>query len=154
MKTFTVGFIGAGNMASAIIKGAVNSQVIDAQNVCVYDIDAAKAAELQSALGIRSLNDLSALVAQSDILLLAVKPNVLGAVLADINNGLNNKAVVSIAAGWSSDMIRSVIRGQAGAAADAQHAAAVGAGMTVFETPHTLTDEFAFVKKCSHHWGW
>ena len=42
MKTFTVGFIGAGNMASAIMKGAISSQAIDAQNVCVYDIDSAK----------------------------------------------------------------------------------------------------------------
>ncbi|NLT97895.1 MAG: NAD(P)-binding domain-containing protein, partial [Christensenellaceae bacterium] len=38
MQTFTVGFMGAGNMASASIKGAVNSGAIAAKKVCVYDI--------------------------------------------------------------------------------------------------------------------
>ena len=62
-----------------------------------------------------------------------MKPNVLGAVLEDIiKYNLENKAVVSIAAGWSSDMIRSVI------GADKQvlrlmpnTPLLVGAGMTV-----------------------
>jgi pyrroline-5-carboxylate reductase len=148
MQTFTVGFIGAGNMASAIIKGTINSRVIDVQNVCVYDIDSAKTAALQAALGVRIANGLSELVSQSDILLLAVKPNVLGAVLEDIRSILDNKAVVSIAAGWSGDKIRSVIGADKRVLRLMPNTPLlVGAGMTVFETPYTLTDdEFAFVE--------
>ena len=149
MQTFTVGFIGAGNMASAIIKGAINSGSIDAKNVRVYDIDTNKTAVLQAEFGVRVANDLPALVYHSDILLLAVKPNVLGAVLEDIKNILDNKAVVSIAAGWSGDMIRSVIGADKRVLRLTPNTPLlVGAGMTVFETPHTLTDEeFAFVEK-------
>lgn len=150
MQTFTVGFIGAGNMASAIIKGAVNSGVIDAKNVCVYDIETDKTAALQTEFGVRLASDLPELVTQSKILLLAVKPNVLGAVLEDIiKYNLENKAVVSIAAGWSGDMIRSVIGADKRVLRLMPNTPLlVGAGMTVFETPHTLTDEeFAFVEK-------
>jgi pyrroline-5-carboxylate reductase len=149
MKTFTVGIIGAGNMASAIMRGAISSGVIDAQNICVYDIDTAKVAELQSLLNIRIAESLFDLVDSADIILLAVKPNVLGAVLADIKNDINGKAVVSIAAGWSGDMIKAFIGVDKKVLRLMPNTPLmVGEGMTVFETPHTLTDEeFMFVEK-------
>ena len=148
MKTFTMGFIGAGNMASAIMKGAIKSKAINAQNVSVYDIDAAKTASLKKALNINIADNLFELVDGADIILLAVKPNVLGAVLADIKNDLDGKAVVSIAAGWSADMIKAFIGDDKKVLRLMPNTPLMaGEGMTVFETPHTLTDnEFAFVE--------
>jgi pyrroline-5-carboxylate reductase len=149
MKTFTVGFIGAGNMATAIMKGALSSKAIDAQNVCVYDIDTTKVTELADTLGVRSTENLFDLVDCADIVLLAVKPNVLGAVLADIKNDLDGKAMVSIAAGWSGDMIKAFIGADKKVLRLMPNTPLMaGAGMTVFETPHTLSDdEFSFVER-------
>jgi pyrroline-5-carboxylate reductase len=130
------------------MKGAIRGKAIDAQNVCVYDIDAAKAATLENELNINNAKNLLELVRQSDIILLAVKPNVMGAVLADIKNDLIDKAVVSIAAGWSADMIKAFIGAdQRVLRLMPNTPLLVGEGMTVFETPHTLTDdEFTFIE--------
>jgi pyrroline-5-carboxylate reductase len=69
-------------------------------------------------------------------------------VLADIKNDLDGKAVVSIAAGWSGDMIKAFIGADKKVLRLMPNTPLlVGEGMTVFETPHTLEDdEFAFVE--------
>ncbi len=148
MKTFTVGFIGAGNMASAIIEGAISKKTIEAQNIYVFDIDTAKLEELKSALNVSIADSLLALVKNADIILLAVKPNILSMVLQDIKDDIGDKAVVSIAAGWSADRIKDVIGADKKVLRLMPNTPLmVGEGMTVIETPHSLTaDEFAFTE--------
>lgn len=156
MKTFTVGFIGAGNMASAIIEGAISKKTIEAQNIYVFDIDRAKLEELKSALNISIADSLSELVKNADIILLAVKPNILSMVLQDIKDEIGHKAVVSIAAGWSADRIKGVIGADKKVLRLMPNTPLmVGEGMTVIETPHSLTeDEFAFIEIMFSSIGW
>ena len=52
-----IGFIGAGNMASAIIKGAVSSGAFSASDILVSDMDKAKTAALETALGVTAAED-------------------------------------------------------------------------------------------------
>ena len=100
MKT---GFIGAGNMASAIIKGLLTSACLTSGQLAVYDIDFKKTEGLASRFGIGVLPSSKAAAEQCDCVVLAVKPQVLAAVLSEIRDVLEEKKplILTIAAGKS-----------------------------------------------------
>lgn len=149
MSDYTLGFVGAGNMASAIIKGAVEKNVVSASGVFVYDVDADKTAQMQAALGIQAVGSLEELCEKSGVIVTAVKPNVMEAVLGGLKPLIGDKPVVSIAAGWSADRIRAVIGADKRVLRLMPNTPLLaGAGMSVFETPgHLSDDETAFVER-------
>jgi len=98
-----IGFIGAGNMGGAIIKGY-------AKAVFVYDNDKEKTAAL-AALGlpVNIADSLAELAGLSDALVLCVKPNIMDEVLdelAALLKGQDRKLIISIAAGISIAFIK------------------------------------------------
>ncbi len=103
-----IGFIGCGNMAGAIIKGIIKAKAVNADEVFAFDKDSAKTKALSESLGINACKSANEVVAASDYTVLAVKPNVLAAVLDGINIKTMDKetVLVSIAAGKSIDFIR------------------------------------------------
>ncbi|MDL2205960.1 pyrroline-5-carboxylate reductase [Eubacteriales bacterium OttesenSCG-928-N13] len=105
----TLGFVGAGNMAGAIIKGAVGAGILKGEQIHVYDLDTAKLDQLASELGVIKHDSCDALVAGSDMIVMAVKPQILGGVLTEQKMGLAGKAVISIAAGWSVQMLKDAL---------------------------------------------
>ncbi len=134
MKEYIIGFIGAGNMASSIIKGAITENVISANDVRVFDIDNIKTESLKNELRIVPCSSIDEICKESDILLLAIKPNVMSAVLNQIKNC--GKPVISIAAGWSADMIKSIIGNNEKVLRLMPNTPLmVGEGMSVFEEP-------------------
>lgn len=96
-----IGFIGAGNMASAILRGAVRSGAFAPADLCAFDVDTAKIDALGYELGIGTAKSETALIAQSDAVVLAVKPNVLSSLLPSVGEALQAKQplLLSIAAG-------------------------------------------------------
>lgn len=100
MNKQQIGFIGGGNMASSLIGGLV-SNGYPAENITVSDLDADKLAYLSDIFGINSTQDSNQLVLQSDILVLAVKPQHMQSVADIIKISVQKKkpVVVSIAAG-------------------------------------------------------
>ena len=98
MKT---GFIGAGNMASAIMEGLVSSACIAPQDLAVFDVDAGKAAALQAKYGLACCASARELAQSCDCVVLAVKPNVLVSVLQEICDIVREKRplMLTIAAG-------------------------------------------------------
>ena len=106
-----IGFIGAGNMASAIIKGAVFSGAFSASDILVSDMDKTKTAALETALGVTAAEDNEALVAASDVVVLAVKPNVFANLLPALSDKLQakNPLIISIAAGKTIEFIASLL---------------------------------------------
>lgn len=96
-----IGFIGCGNMASAIIKGIVESKAIDANNVFVFDTSIEKATVLHNEYSINVCENENQVAIESDYIVLAVKPNVLSTVLKKIDSVIKgeNKVLISIAAG-------------------------------------------------------
>lgn len=141
MTTYTLGFIGAGNMAQAIINGAISNEAIEAQSVTVYDIDQTKVTALCEDLNINAANDMAKLCSSSDIIILAVKPNVMADVLRQLKPVIGARSLVSIAAGWSADMIRKEIGMDIPVCRVMPNTPLmVGEGMSVFEVPCTLSD--------------
>lgn len=148
MKTYTLGFVGAGNMASAIISGAVEKNVVSAEQIYVFDVDTQKTKTMSLELGIVSASSLNELCAKAEIIVAAVKPNVMAAVLNELKTLIGNKPVVSIAAGWSADMIKAQIGEEKKVLRLMPNMPLlVGEGMSVFESPSNLSDEeTAFVE--------
>lgn len=101
-----IGFIGCGNMASAIIKGIAEN--IDNSNMTIlgYDLYQPSIESLVKKFNIVKCENESQVAEKSDIIFLAVKPNILQAVLEQIKNSVtSDKIIVSIAAGKTIDFI-------------------------------------------------
>ena len=101
-----IGFLGAGNMGTAIIKGLISSDVIGSDQIIASDALARRRQYVEETHGIRTTADNKELVAQSDIIVLAIKPQVCPAVLGEIGHALDDtKLVLSIVAGVTVDTI-------------------------------------------------
>ncbi len=107
-----IGFIGAGNMASAIIKGAVRSDAFSAEDILAYDLNTAKTAVLHEELQITAADSCAALIAASDAVVLAVKPNVFESLLPTLSDVLQKKdpLIISIAAGKTIAFIEGLLQ--------------------------------------------
>ncbi len=103
-----LGFIGAGAMAEALIKGILQSKMIAAERIYISDLREERLEELEREYKIKAVQDNKELVSASDIIILAVKPKVISIVLEEVANLINPKQqLVSIAAGITSDVIES-----------------------------------------------
>ena len=103
-----IGFIGCGNMATAIVNGIVSQGYIIPKNIIVYDIDNAKTNSLKEGLNVSVADDISSLVKMSDVVFLCVKPQAVCEPLNEINKlDTSNKVLVSIMAGVKIEAINS-----------------------------------------------
>lgn len=106
-----IGFIGCGNMASAIIKGIIESKAVSADDVYAYDVSPAATENAAARYGITVCADANELTDICDYVVLAVKPNALVSVLNKINIKLREKnaVLISIAAGKTISFIRETL---------------------------------------------
>ena len=96
------GFIGAGNMASAIIRGmTIGTKSYDGKDIFITSKSGTSARKLAETCGAAAVTTAEEVVAASDVLVLAVKPHILAAVLPALKEEIAAKKplVVSIAAG-------------------------------------------------------
>lgn len=101
-----VGFIGCGHMASAIIKGVLDSKFLEHNQVIASEISEEYAAAKKNELSIEVVTDNKFLAKNSDVIFLATKPNYIKEVLNEIKDELTkDKLIVSIAAGVSTKTI-------------------------------------------------
>lgn len=107
MKTQKIGFIGGGNMATSLIKGLIASGH-EAQSIGVADIDAEKLQYLASQLHVKTSPDNQIIAETADVLVLAVKPQVMRSVAENLAAIVQHKKplVVSIAAGISQQSLQ------------------------------------------------
>jgi pyrroline-5-carboxylate reductase len=95
-----IGFIGAGNMAEAIIRGLLESEAVKPDHITASDVMPERLQYMQTTYGINILADNTELAGGTDILVLAVKPQVVASVLTHIGPRTDDtKLVISIVAG-------------------------------------------------------
>ncbi len=99
-----IGFIGAGNMATVIINGLIINNY-NSNNIYVFDIDDTKSKQFINK-GIFACKDIIELVKMSDIVFLCVKPQNFPVIINDLMQGDKNKIFVSIAAGITTNYIK------------------------------------------------
>ena len=128
-----IGMIGVGNMGGAILRGMIASGYVAAEDVmaCLHSEEKrqALAAEIP---GLTCTTDAKALAQECRMIVLAVKPQVLGELLDSIKGEINDRALVSIAAGWTMDMLTNKVAGTTATLLRVMPntPALVGAGMT------------------------
>lgn len=103
MSTMRIGFIGGGNMASSIIGGLVASGFA-AEQIWASDPNADSLNKLLAVAPVNTASDNNALIAAVDIVILAVKPQIMKIVAGDIAASVQDRKplVITIAAGVTS----------------------------------------------------
>ncbi len=95
-----IGFLGAGQMATALAKGWATAGLLDLTHSLASDPYQAAREKFQATTGIRATNSNAEVIAAADVLVLAVKPQMMNAVLPEAAATISAKhLVVSIAAG-------------------------------------------------------
>ena len=95
----TLGFIGAGNMGGALIRGIVSKGLCNPKEIFVYDVSTERMKGLERDTGINIASSGEELAKKVDTVLLAVKPNNVMEVLAELGELLKARLLMSIAAG-------------------------------------------------------
>jgi len=94
-----IGFVGAGNMAEALIRGLLRGHA-GGQEIGASAPRAERVEELATRYGIFTSTDNTAVAARSQVVILSVKPQIMNRVLAEISGSLPAGAlVISVAAG-------------------------------------------------------
>jgi pyrroline-5-carboxylate reductase len=95
-----IGFIGAGRMATALIQGLLSAKLTTAERICGSDAAPAARASLASNPGIRVFAENRLVVENCEMIVLAVKPQTMADVLAELKPAITPRhLVISIAAG-------------------------------------------------------
>jgi pyrroline-5-carboxylate reductase len=95
-----IGFLGAGNMAGALILGLIQSEAVTPERILASDVKQERLTQLSKEYGIRVTLDNHALVRDSAVIVLSVKPQVVDKVLTVIGPDVRkDQLVISIAAG-------------------------------------------------------
>jgi pyrroline-5-carboxylate reductase len=97
--SMSVGFIGAGKMAEALISGILENGVCISENVIASDVSRERLEYMKGKFEIRTTGDNREVARAADVLFIAVKPHLAADVLWDVAKELPGVLVVSIAAG-------------------------------------------------------
>ena len=137
-----VGFIGGGKMGAAIVASLAGTGTVEARSIHVCEIDEERRRLLEDKHGINVSADPKDMLAQADVVFLAVKPQNLDAVLTKVAQDVNEKhLVISIAAGRRLDRIESLLPDARVVRVMPNLAATVSESMNVFCAGARVTDD-------------
>ena len=104
--TGKIGFIGGGNMAEAILGALIRSGISTPSRLLVSDVSTQRREYLQALYGITTADNNRAVILSGDVIILAVKPQIMDAVLTEMGDILaekermeSRKLIISVAAG-------------------------------------------------------
>lgn len=89
-----LGFIGCGNMASAMIRGIIGNGILKAEEIYGYDVNEASREKAKMALGIQTAHSNGEVVEVVDALVLSVKPQYYESVIAEIKDKVRPEQIV------------------------------------------------------------
>lgn len=102
-----LGFIGCGNMASAMLGGIIKNNIIASSDIISSDLNKASLEAARDTLGIQITIDNKEVVEQSDIIVLSVKPQFYGSVINEIKDLIkDNQIIITIAPGQTLDGLK------------------------------------------------
>jgi len=136
-----VGFIGAGHIARALAAGWCRPEVADPPALAFYDVSPEAAERAATDCGGEVADGAPGLVAAADLVVVAVRPQQVAGVLADVGPWLGERSLVSVAAGMSMErLLEGLPEGAHAGRVMPNVAAALGMGVFLF-VAGTLGDE-------------
>ena len=110
LASHTIGFIGAGNMAEALIRGLVRGGHVPAARIAASAPRRERLDELKAAYGIDVTSDNREIAKRSGLIVLSIKPQIMDKVLREIGDQVApGTLVVSIAAGVDTETIEEAL---------------------------------------------
>lgn len=111
LKNKQVGILGTGNMGEALIHGLLYGHLCRPEQIFCSDVKAEKLKAIREKYGVKSTSHNVEVVKQSDIVILAVKPQIMKQVVEEIAKYLDlSKLIISIAAGVPLNAIEACAR--------------------------------------------
>ncbi|HOJ13524.1 MAG TPA: pyrroline-5-carboxylate reductase, partial [Deltaproteobacteria bacterium] len=99
VEMLSIGFVGAGNMAEAIVAGLIGRSSVETSTVACTDIVEARMDHMARVYGVRKVKDAHELASLCEVVVLAVKPGQVRDAVAGMKGAHADRLVVSIAAG-------------------------------------------------------
>lgn len=136
-----IGFIGSGNMATALANGFLASKTIAAENLFVSD-KSPESLKKWEKLNVKTTCDNAEVCKMSDTVIFAVKPNVLPSVLEEVKPFSKGKLLISIAAGVTIETIEKIVGSDAKIIRVMPNTPAqVGCGMSVLSPNKNVSEQ-------------
>lgn len=107
MDYYAIGFVGAGNMGGALVRGVCKGN--DPASVLIYDHNQEKMDALTAQTGCAAADSIGMVAGRCDILMLCVKPQALSKTIWEIKPYLHTNLIVSIAAGVTLETLRNML---------------------------------------------
>ena len=133
---WTLGFVGCGVMAEVMIAGLLDEGLLPPENIVASNRRGERGETLKSQYGIRTTTDNRAVVAESDVVVLSVKPQNLSGVLEDLKGSFSaDTMVLSIVAGASMRVLQVGLQHERVARCMPNLPCRIREGMTVWAAP-------------------
>lgn len=151
-----LGFIGTGNMATAIMGGVIKNEIIAANEIIGSDLFAPSREKVKEKFGIHVTESNKEVVENADVIILAVKPQFYADVIAEIKDEIReNQIIITIAPGktlaWLEEQFGKALKM---VRTMPNTPAMVGAGMTAAVPNQYMTaEETAYVKAILESFG-
>ncbi len=102
-----LGFIGTGNLASAILRGVAASETINTSEILIFDVNEAKVAQLSEELSVCAAKSAQEVAAECENIIIAVKPKDFAPLADEIKEEVKarNPLIISTAAGTETSKI-------------------------------------------------
>jgi pyrroline-5-carboxylate reductase len=137
-----VGIVGTGVMAESMLAGLLREGLVEPADVCCSHPRAERRHALEETHGVRTTESNVEAVRGADVVLLAVKPQVLGEVTPELREALTPaQLVVSVVAGASTRALGEALAHPAVVRAMPNTPAQIGQGVTVWYATDSVTDE-------------
>lgn len=137
-----LGFVGMGNMATALCSGFIKSGLISGEDVYGYAPHFDKLKKNAEKYGFVPKESLVDMVKECDTIILACKPYQIEEVLKELGDAIEHKAIISVALGWNYDKLDNLIDADVRLQFVMPNTPAmVGEGVLLFEDKNSLLPE-------------
>ncbi len=137
-----IAFIGGGNMAYAIAKNIIANGLVKPGEITISDLNKERLEFLNSDLGVNVTGDNNEAIQKSDIIILAIKPQIFRKAHLHFTEALGNKCVISIMAGVTIEELEGVLPNSVHILRTMPNMPAMaGEGMTALCNGNNLTED-------------
>jgi len=141
MDIMKIAFIGGGNMGEAMLSAVLDRGLSPPQAISVSDVDEARRQHLEQKYGVVAMNDNRQVITRSDVVVLAIKPQNLAEVMAELSGQWNPaQLVLSIVAGAKVNTLCQGLNHRCVVRAMPNTPAQIGEGMTVWTATSEVTE--------------